>query len=171
MHPHLSFFTLRPSRSPSPCHHFHISMKTALYRVGECMKHGNFDTLGRIQILQISPWFLFPSLLCFVFLSLSVSQRRPLFLTEFQFGGNWKQVWLSVFISGGAGLFLFSRPVTFCGARSSCSTSLSHVVQCLGWGWHSLSLSCFFSRVTHSLPLFTSSISQVVTLSENHSPL
>lgn len=46
--------------------------------------------------------------LLLVFLVFSRLQRRPLFLTEFQFGGNWKQVWLCFFISGGAGLLSLS---------------------------------------------------------------
>lgn len=59
---------------------------------------------GSVVSFYVSPSCLLP---------LYVSQRRPLFLTEFQFGWNWKQVWLCFFILWGVlgfsisvGLFL-----------------------------------------------------------------
>lgn len=143
--------------------------------VYENQKESVWNTLTHdVPILQTPSWFSFSSFFFFCFsFSFSVSQRRPLFMTEFQFGGNWKQVWLCFFISGvavGVEDFVSPRPLSFCGACSSRSTSLSHVILAFWLVFGALCLCLFFVRVTHLLLLFTSSISQVVGHTDKRSP-
>lgn len=121
---------------------------------------------ARVQISQTSSWFSFPFLLVFLVFSHSPSHKGA--------HCSWQNFNLveiesrcgSAFSSqGGAGL-LPPWHVSFCGACWSCLTSMSHVIQCFGWFWRSSSFFLFFMcvcvlGVTHSLPLLTSSISQV----------
>lgn len=65
------------------------------------MKHGNRHTHTDMTNIILVLIFLLFCVSRSRFLSLST--RRPLFMTEFQFGGNWKQVWLCFFISGWGG--------------------------------------------------------------------
>lgn len=106
---------------------------------------------GSVVSFYVSPSCLLP---------LYVSQRRPLFLTEFQFGWNWKQVWLCFFILWGVlgfsisvGLFLML-------------VSLNHWL--VGNPPPPTVVFFFFYILSHLLHLSDSSISQVVTHSENH---
>lgn len=71
---------------------------------------------------------------------------------------------------GGAEDFVSPRPLSFCGACSSRSTSLSHVILAFWLVFGALCLCLFFVWVTHSLLLFTSSISQVVGHTDKRSP-
>lgn len=109
---------------------------------------------GSVVSFYVSPSCLLP---------LYVSQRRPLFLTEFQFGWNWKQVWLCFFILWGVlgfsisvGLFLML-------------VSLNHwLVGNPPPPTVVFFFFVFFYILSHLLHLSDSSISQVVTHSENH---